>query len=253
MSNKRTIKALEELVKTENMAVAALDTALQETQDNKLRRNYRKWRDSHMKQADALNHRLADLGGEPVAYEIGSGKGQARLWGKLTSLTDDASLVGMRVGAERGIKRYIDHIDEIEDPKSLSIIRKNLESKQDEIQWYDDQAGKERSKQLENKLDATSEKAAMIAGDRKRGGPPLPLIVLLGALLAVAFIMLRRNDESDYEDYGEDAFRYEADEPSMTTSGSESREYSSSGTQGNGATGMDYDSMSASSNTDTAS
>src|SRR5919202_5404281 len=181
MSNKRTIKALEELVKTEHMAVAALDTALQETQDNKLRKNYRKWRDSHMKQAEALNSRLADLGGEPVAYEVGSGKGQARLWGKLSSLTDDTSLAGMHVGAERGIKRYIDHIDEIEDPKALDIIRKNLESKQDEIEWYDDQASKERGRQLENKLDVTSEKAAMIAGERKRGGLPFPLIVVLGA------------------------------------------------------------------------
>jgi len=252
MSNKRTVKALEELVKTEHMAVAALDTALQETSDNKQRKNFRKWRDSHMKQAEALNNRLEDLGGEPVAYEVGSGKGQAKLWGKLSSLTDDTSLAGMRVGAERGIKRYIDHIDEIVDPKSLSIIRKNLESKQDEIQWYDDQAGKERSKKLETRLDLTSEKAAQMAGQRKRGGPPFPLIVLLGAVIAVAFFLLRRSDESDYEDYGEDAFRYESEEPSMSTSSSESGEYSSSGTQGNGATGMDYDSMSASGTTDTA-
>ena len=61
MSNKRTIKALEELVKTEYMAVAALDNALEEVEDNKLRRQYRKWRDSHMKQAEALNVRLEDL------------------------------------------------------------------------------------------------------------------------------------------------------------------------------------------------
>ena len=232
MSNKRTIKALEELVKTEHMAVAALDTALQETQDNKLRKNYRKWRDSHVKQAEALNSRLEDLGGEPVAYEVGSGKGQAKLWGKLSSLTDDTSLAGMRVGAERGIKRYIDHIDEIE--------------------WYDDQASKERGRQLETKLEATSEKAVQLAGDGKRGGIPFPLIVALGAVGAAAFFLLRRNDESDYEDYGEDAFRYESEESSMSTAGGESREYSSSGTQGNGATGMDYDSMSATSNTDIA-
>jgi bacterioferritin (cytochrome b1) len=252
MSNKRTTKALEELVKTEHMAVAALDTALQETQDNKLRKNYRKWRDSHMKQAEALNSRLEDLGGEPVVYEVGSGKGQAKLWGKLTSLTDDTSLAGMRVGAERGIKRYIDHIDEIDDPKTLSIIRKNLESKQDEIEWYDDQASKERGRQLETKLEATSDKAVQIAGDGKRGGIPFPLIVALGAVGAAAFFLLRRNDESDYEDYGEDAFRYESEEPSMSTAGSESREFTSSGTQGNGATGMDYDSMSATGNTDIA-
>src|SRR5215213_11053879 len=116
MGNKRTQKALEELVKTEHMAIAALDSALEQVEDNKLRKNYRKWRDSHMKQADALNDRLEDLGGAPVEYEVGSGKAQATLWGKITGMRDDASIAGMRVGAERGIKRYIDHLDEIDDP-----------------------------------------------------------------------------------------------------------------------------------------
>src|SRR3954452_6973896 len=126
MSSKGTLKALGELVKTEHMAIGALDAAMEETDDGRMRKQYRKWRDSHMKQAEALNKRLDDLGGEPVSYEVGSGKGQATIWGKLTGSSDDTSLAGMRVGAERGIKRYIDHIDEIEDPKSLSIIRKNL-------------------------------------------------------------------------------------------------------------------------------
>src|SRR3982751_3769146 len=89
MSNKRTIKALEELVKTEYMAVAALDNALEDVEDNKMRRQYRKWRDSHMKQADALNDRLEDLGGEQVDYEVGSGKVQAGIWGTLTGGGDD--------------------------------------------------------------------------------------------------------------------------------------------------------------------
>ena len=61
MSNKRTIKALEELVKTEYMAVAALDSALESTDDSRVRKNYRKWRDSHMKQAEALNGRIEDV------------------------------------------------------------------------------------------------------------------------------------------------------------------------------------------------
>jgi Domain of unknown function (DUF2383) len=250
MSNKRTVKALEELVKTEYMAVAALDTALQETEDNKLRKNYRKWRDSHIKQAEALNKRLDDLGGEPLPFETGTGKGQARLWGKLTGMADDTSIAGMRIGAERGIKRYIDHIDDIDDPKSLSIIRKNLESKQDEISWYDDQAGKERSQKLDTKLEASSEKLADLPADGKKGGLPFPLIVVVGALGAAAYFLLRRGDESDYEDYGEDAFRYESDDATSATTSNESQSYSTSGTQGNGATGMDYDSMSSSSNTD---
>ena len=121
MSNKRTVKALEELVKTEYMAVAALDSALEETEDNKLRKQYRKWRDSHMKQADALNDRLEDLGGEPLEYEVGTGKGQATLWGKLAGMRDDTGVAGMRIGAERGIKRYIDHLDDIDDPKTLNM------------------------------------------------------------------------------------------------------------------------------------
>src|SRR5260370_24705 len=115
MSNKRTIKALEELVKTEYMAVGALDSAMEEVEDNRVRRQYRKWRDSHMKQAEALNDRLEDLGGEPIEYEVGAGKGQGGLWGKLTAGQNDTSLAAMRLGAERGIKRYIDYLDDIED------------------------------------------------------------------------------------------------------------------------------------------
>src|SRR5207253_9234681 len=169
MSNKRTVKALEELVKTEFMAVAALDSALEETEDNKLRKQYRKWRDSHMKQADALNDRLEDLGGEPLDYEVGTGKGQAGLWGKIASMKDDTSVAGMRIGAERGIKRYIDHLDDIDDPKALSIIRKNLEAKQDEIEWYDQQASKERSQKLDTKMEATQEKVKELATEAKDG------------------------------------------------------------------------------------
>src|SRR5437867_3386983 len=120
MSNKRTIKALEELVKTEYMAVAALDSALEDTEDSKLRKNFRKWRDNHMKQAEALNDRIEDLDGEPIEYEVGTGKAQATIWGKLTGLREDSSIAGMRLGAERGIKRYIDNLDDIEDPKALS-------------------------------------------------------------------------------------------------------------------------------------
>jgi len=233
MSNKRTIKALEELVKTEHMAIAALDAALEEAEDNKLRKNYRKWRDAHMKQADALNERLEELGGQPVEYEVGSGKGQARLWGKLSSVRDDTSVAGMRAGAERGIKRYIDHLDEIDDAKALDIIRKNLEAKQDEIEWYDEQVRKEREQTFDTKVEASRERAREMAvdgaGAKKGGGLPFPLLVLLGALGAAAYFLLRRTDESEYDDYGEDAFRYETDE---TTGG-----YTSTGSYTGGGTG----------------
>src|SRR5207237_3093330 len=133
--------------------------------------------DSHMKQAEALNDRLEDLGGEPLDYEVGTGKGQATLWGKLTAMRDDTSVGGMRIGAERGIKRYIDHLDDIDDPKALSIIRKNLEAKQDEIEWYDEQVSKERERTLDTKLEVSKEKAQELVAtkDGKKGGLPVPL------------------------------------------------------------------------------
>jgi hypothetical protein len=216
MSNKRTIKALEDLVKTEYMAVAALDSALEEADDSRVRKNYKKWRDSHMKQADALNQRLEDLGGDPIEYaDAASGKVQGGLWGRITGMRDDGSIAGMRMGAERGIKRYIDNLDDIEDAKALNIIRRNLEAKQDEINWYDEQISKERTETVSNKLVASTEKAEVIAASEnghKKGGLPFPLLVAAGALGAVAYFLLRRSDDDDYDEYGEDAFRYETEE-----------------------------------------
>ncbi len=223
MSNKRTIKALEDLVKTEYMAVAALDNALEEAEDSRIRKNFKKWRDSHMKQAGALNSRLEELGGEPVDYdEAGSGKGQGGLWGRITGMKDATGVAGMRIGAERGLKRYIDNLDEIEDAKALNIIRKNLEAKQDEINWYDEQLGKERTATVETKMEVAAEKAeasdkaeGVAAGSQnghKKGGLPFPLLVAAGALGAVAYFLLRRSDEDEYDEYGEDAFRYETEE-----------------------------------------
>jgi hypothetical protein len=227
MSNKRTVKALEELVKTEHMAIAALDSALEEVEDNRLRKSYKKWRDSHVKQAEALNDRLEDLGGEPIPYGVGSGKGQATIWGKITGMRDDTSLAGMRVGAERGIKRYVDHLDEIDDPKALNIIRKNLEAKQDEIEWYDEQTSKERVEKLGQKLETSRDKVVEMevsTNGKKKGGFPLPLLIVAGAVGAAAFVLLRRGDDDEWDDYGEDAFTYET-EDNATDSG-----YTSAGT-----------------------
>src|SRR5438477_10900761 len=133
-------------------------------------------------------------------------------------MRDDSSVAGMRIGAERGIKRYIDHIDDIEDPKALNVVRKNLEAKQDEIKWYDDQISKERDKDLDMKVDVSKEKAMEYANGHKKGGLPFPLILAIGAVGAAAFFLLRRSDESEFDDYGEDAFRYEGEE-TVTDSG----------------------------------
>jgi hypothetical protein len=224
MSNKRTIKALEDLVKTEYMAVAALDSALEEAEDNRLRKNFKKWRDSHMKQAAALNKRVEELGGDPVEYtEAGSGKGQGGLWGRITGARDDTSVAGMRMGAERGIKRYIDNLDDIEDAKALNVIRKNLEAKQDEINWYDEQLNKERTEQVETKLEVAADKAeeveAVSQNGHKKGGLPFPLLIAAGAIGAVAYFLLRRSDEDEYDEYGEDAFRYETEDTTYSSEG----------------------------------
>jgi hypothetical protein len=224
--SKRTIKALEELVKTEHMAIAALDSALDEVEDNRLRKNYKKWRDSHMKQAQALNDRLEDLGGEPVPYEVGTGKGQASIWGKITGLREDTSLAGMRVGAERGIKRYVDHLDEIDDAKALNIVRKNLEAKQDEIEWYDEMTSQERTERLDTKLEASRDKVIEVeaTNGKKKGGFPLPLLLVAGAVGAAAFVLLRRGDDDEWDDYGEDTFAYETEDTTTDTG------YTSAGT-----------------------
>jgi len=241
MSNKRTLKALEELVKTEHMAMGALDAAMEEAEDGKLRKQYRKWRDSHAKQADALNDRLEDLGGEPVEYEAGSGKGQGGLWGKITSMRDDTGIEAMRVGAERGIKRYIDNIDDVEDPKALNVIRKNLEAKQDEMRWYDKQASEEREKTVDTKVAVSREKLEDDGGSdgdgKKKGGLPFPLLLLVGALGAAAYFLLKRGDDSEFDDYGEDAFEYEVGSDmggsgDSTSSSGETSEYSASMSHG---------------------
>lgn len=211
MGNKSTIKALEDLVKTEYMAIGALDAAIDEVDDKKVRKQYSKFRDSHEKQAEALNERIEDLGGDPVPYEVGTGKGQAGLWGKITGMHDDTSIAGMRIGAERGIKRYIDNIDNIDDPKALNIVRKNLEAKQNEMQWYDEQSTRQSIDKAEQKLESTKDKVEMQADGKKKGGLPFPLLILVGAAGAAAYFLLRRNND-DFDDYDEDAFQYEGEE-----------------------------------------
>ena len=100
---------------------------------------------------------------------------------------------------------------------------------------------------LDAKLEGTSEKAELVASDSKggkRGGLPLPLVVLVGALAAIAFFILRKGDDSDYDDFGEDAFRYEMESDTTSTTPSEFNSTENYNSGGNGAS-MDYTTMSS--------
>ena len=221
----QTQKALEELIKVEYMAITAYDTALDETDDNKLRRQYSRFRNDHEKQARDLNNRLADLGGTPVDYEETSGKTKAGLWAKITGLFGDAaSLGGMVKGAEDGIRIYLDHLDEIHDSKALSIIRRNLEAKQHEVRWLEEQSQNDQggnktdlgdkarkvaedvSKKQGKAVEVVQAKVEDAAKPRRTGFLSLPVWLLLAALAGAAFVFLRRQEEPDFSD---EAFQYE--------------------------------------------
>ncbi|HMA37127.1 MAG TPA: DUF2383 domain-containing protein [Chloroflexia bacterium] len=231
----KTQKAIGELVKVEYMAIAAYDEAIGETEDSRLHRQYSRFRGDHEKQARALNNRLAELGGAPVEY--GSGSAKAGLWGKITGLFGDAaSISGMVKGAEDGIRIYLDHLDEIHDSKTLGIVRRNLEAKQQEVRWLEEQAQQAKADTgatLQQTARDLGKKSAKVAQDvqakvedavqpkaKRTGFLGLPVWLLLAAAAGAAFFFLRRQEEPDFSD---EAFQYEtADfgttgEPSGTT------------------------------------
>jgi len=219
----KTQKALQELIKVEYMAIAAYDSGIDETDDSRLRRQYNRFRSAHEKQARDLNNRLVELGGEPMEYGVGSGKVKAGLWGKLTGLFGDAaSIGGMATGAEQGIRIYLDHLDEIHDSKALAIIRRNLESKQQETRWLEEEAQKGKSdlgdKAQKVGKDLSKREAKMLKDvqgkvedvtqpkTKKTGFLGLPVWLLLAAGAGAAFFFMRRQEEPDFSD---EAFEYE--------------------------------------------
>ncbi len=230
----QTQNALEDLVKVEYQAIAAYEEALGETEDSKLRRQYSRFLADHEKQARALNNRLVELGGEPIEYGAGSGKVKAGLWGKITGLFGDAaSLGGMVKGAEQGIHTYLDHLDEIHDSKALNIVRRNLEAKQHEVRWLEEQEHKESSAQpslpekarsaaadLSKKpvevVTETKAKVEEAAHPKRTGFLGLPVWLLLAAGAAAAFVFLRRQEEPDFSD---EAFEYETTDFGDLTAG----------------------------------
>jgi len=250
----QTQKALTELVKTEYQAIAAYDEALGETDDSKLRRQYTRFRNDHEKQARALNNRLAELGGEPVEYDGAKfGRAKAGLFAKIAGMFGDAaSLGGMVKGAEDGIRIYLDHLDEIHDTRALSIVRRNLESKQQEVRWLEEQAQREKesdgqdlgekaraaaadlNKKQAEAIKNVTETVQESAKPQRTGFVGLPIWLLLAAGAVAAFFFLRRQEEPDFSD---EAFQYETTDfgspaDSADTSGSGYHGISESGDGG---------------------
>src|SRR4051794_15302663 len=225
MNNEQTIKALEELVKSEYTTSTALDAAFTDTEDAKLRKNYRKWRDSHIKQGEALNGRIKELGGNPSRHELRDGSIYRALWSVIRGGSDHRSLVGVRLVAERGIKHYVDHLDRIEDPRSLDLVRKNLEAKQHEMAWYDAQVviehNRERAAELEKTRERTKSLEKEIKEDKRASkepgrGTPFTALAVAGAVGAAAFLISRRNDESD-DDVFADTYSYNGSDSATHT------------------------------------
>jgi len=251
----KTQKALEELVKVEYQAIAAYDEALTDNENSKLRRNYSRFRNEHEKQARALNNRLVELGGEPVEYGVGTGKVKAGIFAKITGLFGDAASVnGMVKGAEDGIRIYLDHLDEIHDSKALSIIRRNLEAKHDEVRWLEEEAQRQKADTAAKGRDLVAEaakkeakmvsavkskaedvraqvEAATESKPRRTGMLGLPVWLLLAALAGAAFFFLRRQEEPDFSD---EAFEYETTDFG-TTSGESTEGYHGISESGNSA------------------
>ena len=226
----KTLKALEELVKVEQMAIAAYEQAIEANEDNKLRRKYSRFLRDHERQARDLNNRLVELGGEPVEAGVGAGSLKAGLWGRLTGGAGDrASLGGMYAGAKDGISRYLKHLDEIHDAKSLGIIRRNLESKQDEIEWLEEQmsqaeelTGKQVKEAREQKIEQAVKSQEKEVS--KGGLFGIPIWLLLAGIVAAVFVVLRRQSEPDF---GDEAFQYETSEFGAEDTSSTSSSYSS--------------------------
>ena len=211
----KTCKALEDLVRVEYQAIAAYEQALGEDPEAKLRRKYNRFLRDHERQARDLNSRLVELGGEPVEPGASSGSLAAGLWGRITGMVGDkASLNGMYTGAKDGINRYLKVLDDIADAKALGLIRRNLESKQAEIEWLDEQMAHGETPAVKASTEAREQKveAALESQEKKvsKGGIfGLPIWLLLTGAVAAVFFFLRRKSEPDFED---EAFQYDAGE-----------------------------------------
>ena len=143
------------------------------------------------------------------------GRGRRRLLGGMRRDHNGKSLAAVRLAAERGVKHYIEHLDSVDDPRTLKLIRKNLEAKQSEMQWYDDQAFMEHNVELEAKLEKTRaivkslEKEVKEEKRENRRRSPLAALAVAGAIGAAAYLIAQRNEAPDDEDEIGEKYNYE--------------------------------------------
>jgi len=127
---------------------------------------------------------------------------------------DTASIGGMYAGAKQGVQIYLKHLDDVHDAKALGTIRRNLENKQDEIQWLEEQMNKAGDAAVKSSAEDRKAKIDTELKDQEKevskGGMfGLPLWILLAGVAAAVFVFLRRQSEPDFSD---EAFQYETSE-----------------------------------------
>jgi hypothetical protein len=121
----------------------------------------------------------------------------------------------VRLAVGRGLRQYLDRLDDIDDLKTLTLLRKNLEAKQSEMQWYDDQVVSRQNLEMGAELDKTREAVKSLEKEAKEeekkearrvpAAPyPLAALVVAGAIGAAAYFIARRNEGLDGDDLVEE-------------------------------------------------
>ncbi len=183
MSNKpdkKTLKAIEELVKGNNIAIEAYDSSAEEIGDKKLRKQYATFRSQAARRRDELISLYEDLGGDTESLDKHSPfEAVAGLSSKLRGQKSDySSLEGRLRGEAMGIKSYIDKLPEVSDDVA-DTLAKHIRAEQDNVEWL-----RNYGKQ----------------GEKKGGGGFSPLLIVLALVGALLFYLLRDEEEDDDDD-----------------------------------------------------
>jgi hypothetical protein len=223
MTKETTIKALEHIAKAEYSTAATLDAAITQAEDDNLRTIYRRWRDDHIRQAEAVNRRIKKLGGREAPHNLSESIIYPLFWSLMRGNHDALSVARVRLAARRTINQYVNRLDQIDDTKSLNIVRKNLETKRREMHWYNHESRVQHTHELEAKLEKTRNTsgvpARVVKHEEGESKSPAPLAALLvaGAVGAAAFFIARRNGEL-HEDSSIEQFKYDyGDGPTQQT------------------------------------